>query len=82
MTATYRPLLDALSLTYPQYLVMRLLWESGAASVGEIGQRLHLESNTLSPLIKRLESLELVSRHRRPDDERAVEVRLTRQGKS
>jgi DNA-binding MarR family transcriptional regulator len=81
MTATYRPLLDQLQLTYPQYLVLRLLWEEGSAGVGEIGERLHLESNTLSPMVKRLEALNLVSRVRRPDDERAVTVVLTRQGK-
>lgn len=83
MTATYRPVLDELDLTYPQYLVMRLLWESGgAAGIGEIGRRLHLESNTLSPLVKRLESGGLVSRDRRDDDERAVTVVLTKQGRA
>jgi DNA-binding MarR family transcriptional regulator len=58
-----------------------LLWEQGTSSVGEIGARLHLESNTLSPLVKRLEALELVTRHRRAGDERTVDVQLTRQGK-
>ena len=82
MTATYRPVLDELGLTYPQYLVLRLLWEQGTSSVGEIGARLHLESNTLSPLVKRLEALELVSRQRRAGDERTVDVQLTRQGKA
>lgn len=82
MTATYRPVLDELGLTYPQYLVLRLLWEEGTATVGEIGLRLHLESNTLSPLIKRLETIELVTRRRRRDDERAVDVQLTKQGKA
>lgn len=82
MTASYRPVLDELGLTYPQYLVLRMLWEEGTATVGEIGLRLHLESNTLSPLVKRLELLELVVRQRRSDDERAVDVRLTRAGKA
>jgi DNA-binding MarR family transcriptional regulator len=82
MTATYRPALDKLGITYPQYLVLRLLWEDGSATVGDIGLRLHLESNTLSPLIKRLELLDLVVRRRHPDDERAVEVALTRLGKA
>jgi len=82
MTATYRPVLDELGLTYPQYLVLSLLWEEGTSSVGEIGARLHLESNTLSPLVKRLEALDLVSRHRRAGDERTVDVQLTRQGKA
>ena len=81
-TATYRPVLDELGLTYPQYLVLMLLWERGTSSIGEIGLRLHLESNTLSPLVKRLEALELVTRHRRPGDERTVDVQLTRQGKA
>lgn len=82
MTATYRPVLDDLGLTYPQYLVLRMLWEDGSCSIGQIGQRLRLESNTLSPLIKRLEMLELVTRRRRTDDERAVDVELTRQGRA
>ena len=83
MTATYRPLLDELGLTYPQYLVLRLLWETaGSAGIGEIGQRLQLESNTLSPLVKRLEQAGLVTRVRREDDERAVRVVLTRQGRA
>lgn len=82
MTATYRPVLDELGLTYPQYLVLLMLWEDGPSSVGSIGERLHLESNTLSPLIKRLEVLQLVTRQRRAEDERTVEVHLTRQGKA
>jgi DNA-binding MarR family transcriptional regulator len=82
MTATYRPVLDELGLTYPQYLVLLLLWEDGASSVGDIGERLNLESNTLSPLIKRLEALQLVTRQRRVEDERTVDVQLTRQGKA
>lgn len=82
MTATYRQVLEELGLTYPQYLVLMLLWEQGTSSVGEIGARLHLESNTLSPLIKRLEALDLVTRQRRPGDERTVDVQLTRQGKA
>jgi DNA-binding MarR family transcriptional regulator len=82
MTAAYRPVLDDLGLTYPQYLVLMLLWEQGTSSVGEIGARLRLESNTLSPLIKRLEALALVTRQRRPGDERTVDVQLTRQGKA
>ena len=82
MTATYRPALDELGLTYPQYLVLRLLWEGEVSSVSEIGARLHLESNTLSPLVKRLEAMQLVVKRRRTDDERAVDVELTRQGKA
>ncbi len=83
MTATYRPLLDELDLTYPQYLVLRVLWEADAAvGIGDLGRRLQLESNTLSPLVKRLENSGLVSRSRRSDDERAVTVLLTRSGRA
>jgi DNA-binding MarR family transcriptional regulator len=80
VTARYRPLLDELGLTYPQYLVMLALWESGPATVGELGRRLHLDSGTLSPLLKRLEASELISRRRRSQDERSVEVVLTGSG--
>ncbi|MER8060146.1 MULTISPECIES: MarR family transcriptional regulator [unclassified Streptomyces] len=80
VTARYRPLLDELGLTYPQYLVMLALWERDALSVGDLGGALQLESSTLSPLLKRLESAGLVRRERRPDDERSVTVRLTGSG--
>ncbi|UQX88028.1 MarR family transcriptional regulator [Jatrophihabitans telluris] len=80
MTAAYRPLLEALGLTYPQYLVMALLWESGPQSVGQIGRRLSLDSSTLSPLLKRLEGLDLLSRQRSAVDERSVEIALTASG--
>ena len=82
MTARYRPLLSALGLTYPQYLVMVLLWEEGACTVGQIGSRLRLESSTLSPLVKRLEALGLVSRARDLHDERSVSVALTASGRA
>jgi DNA-binding MarR family transcriptional regulator len=81
MTARYRPLLDRLGLTYPQYLVMLVLWEEGTATVSRLGQRLQLESGTLSPLIKRLETAGLVIRRRGRKDERMVEVRLTPAGR-
>jgi len=80
MTARYRPLLSALGLTYPQYLVMVLLWEQGACSVGQVGVRLSLESSTLSPLLKRLEAMGLVTRARDAHDERSVMVGLTNEG--
>ena len=64
MTAAYRPILADLGLTYPQYLVMALLWEDGAATVGQIGAGLRLDSSTLSPLLKRLEGLGLITRRR------------------
>jgi DNA-binding MarR family transcriptional regulator len=80
VTARYRPLLDELGLTYPQYLVMLVLWEQDAVSVRDLGAALQLESSTLSPLLKRLEMNGLLSRERRPDDERSVAIRLTHAG--
>lgn len=80
MTRVYRPLLQSLGLTYPQYLAMVVLWEKNDQLVGDIGARLHLESNTMTPLLKRLESLGLVSRERSQKDERQVRVKLTRKG--
>ena len=76
----YRPLLKDLGLTYPQYLVMLVLWQDRQASVGEIGDRLGLDSGTLSPLLKRLEKIGLIRRNRNPDDERMVLIQLTAQG--
>lgn len=72
VTARYRPLLDALQLTYPQYLVMLVLWEQDSISVRDLGTALQLESSTLSPLLKRLEANGLLRRERRPEDERSV----------
>jgi DNA-binding MarR family transcriptional regulator len=79
-TAVYRPMLDELGLTYPQYLVMLVLWEDQPRSVRELGEELGLDSGTLSPLLKRLESLGLVERRRSAEDERRVEVFLTDAG--
>jgi len=76
----YKPLLDRLGLTYPQYLVMLVLWERDGLSVKEIGERLFLDSGTLTPLLKRLESAHLVKRTRSAEDERQVLVALTPQG--
>ena len=76
----YKPLLDALGLTYPQYLAMFALWERDKLSVKELGELLHLDSGTLTPLLKRLEAMGLVSRVRDPDDERSVRIRLTPAG--
>ena len=81
VTAAYRPLLTELNLTYPQYLVLLVLWEEGRANVGRLCERLHLDSGTLSPLLKRLESVGYVTRERSSDDERRVEVVLTAAGK-
>jgi DNA-binding MarR family transcriptional regulator len=80
MTANYRALLEPLGLTYPQYLVMLVLWESPEVTVSQLGERLQLDSGTLSPLLKRLESAGLIARHRRPDDERSVLVTPTAAG--
>ena len=80
VTNRYRPLLDELDLTYPQYLVMLVLWQHGAVSVKDVGAALHLDYGTLTPLIKRLEAAGLVRRERRADDERSVTVSLTEQG--
>jgi MarR family transcriptional regulator, organic hydroperoxide resistance regulator len=76
----YRPKLEALGLTYPQYLVMVTLWEKDGQTVGEIGSRLFLESNTLTPLLKRLEVMGLIKRQRSRADERQVVASLTPQG--
>lgn len=80
ITKLYRPLLDPLNLTYPQYLVLMILWEKNAQSVGEIGRRLHLDSGTLTPLLKRLEALGYVLRRRDAVDERLVAIHLTEAG--
>lgn len=76
----YKPLLDALGLTYPQYLVMNVLWRSDSQTVGAIAQQLALESSTLTPLLKRLEAAGLVQRSRNPGNERQVIIALTRAG--
>lgn len=81
LTAAYRPLLADLGLTYPQYLVMLVLWEQDGLGVGEIGERLRLDSGTLSPLLRRLESAGMLTRERSVDDERRVSVHLTEQGR-
>jgi DNA-binding MarR family transcriptional regulator len=76
----YKPLLDRLDITYPQYLVLSTLWESGPQSVGAIADRLALDSSTVTPLVKRLELADFVTRNRNPDDERQVVVGLTTKG--
>lgn len=80
LTRTYKPLLEPLGLTYPQYLVMLVLWEEDDQSVRAIGDRLGLDSGTLSPLLKRLEQGGVVSRKRDSQDERLVRISLTRKG--
>ena len=88
MTAAYRPVLTEMNLTYPQYLVLLVLWEASSATgegrvtVGQLGERLQLDSGTLSPLLKRLEANGFVHRERSRDDERIVEVTLTDGGRT
>ena len=81
MTKIYKPLLAGLGLTYPQYLVMLVLWESDGLMVSEIGSRLFLDSGTLTPLLKRLESGGLIVRFRDEQDERCVRVNLSPEGR-
>ncbi|WP_281276839.1 MarR family winged helix-turn-helix transcriptional regulator [Glycomyces buryatensis] len=80
VTGYYRPLLDRLGLTYPQLLVLMALWEEDGRSVSALGEALYLDSGTLSPMIKRLETAGLVERRRESDDERRVTVHLTEAG--
>ena len=80
MTRVYKPLLDELGITYPQYLAMLVLWEQDGLMVSELGERLFLDSGTLTPLLKRLEASGFVSRQRAQHDERRVHVRLTPAG--
>ena len=80
MTKLHKPLLAPLGLTYPQYLVMLVLWEADGISVSTLGQRLSLDSGTLTPLLKRLESASLITRRRASDDERRVDLFLTGSG--
>lgn len=82
MTRVYRPLLESLGLTYPQYLVMLLLWERDGRSVKELGEKLGLDSGTLTPLLKRLEGQGLVRRTRDPADERIVRIALAPDGRA
>ena len=81
MTKAYKPMLAELGLTYPQYLVMLALWQHGSQRVGELGERLGLDSGTLTPLAKRLQMLGLIVRKRSAVDERQVEISLTAEGK-
>jgi len=76
----YKPLLDQLDITYPQYLVLSVLWENDAQTVGLIAERLSLDSSNVTPLVKRMETAGLVLRRRNPSDERQVMVSLTKAG--
>jgi DNA-binding MarR family transcriptional regulator len=82
MTKLYKPLLDPLGLTYPQYLVMLVLWQADGLTVSQLGERLALDSGTLTPLLKRLESSGLLQRLRDSADERRVLLQLTASGRA
>ncbi len=82
MTRVYKPLLDELGITYPQYLVLHALWEEDGRTIGAIAERLALESSTVTPLVKRLAAAGLVTRERAAQDERQVLVRLTEAGRA
>ncbi len=80
LTNQYRPLLERLDITYPQYLVMMVLWKEKAITVKELGNRLYLDSGTLTPLLKRLEQKKFISRQRDTEDERSVIISLLKAG--
>lgn len=80
ITKLYRNLLEDLDMTYPQYLVMLLLWEKDAMTVKEIGKRLFLDSGTLTPMLKRMEANGIIKRRRSTEDERSVIISLTKKG--
>jgi DNA-binding MarR family transcriptional regulator len=82
MTKAYKPFLDKIGLTYPQYLVMLVLWQQDDILVKTIGEKLFLDSGTLTPLLKRLESSNLIARTRDETDERQVRITLTREGRA
>ena len=82
VTGLYTPWLKPLGLTYTQYIVFLVLWEKDGLSVTEIGEKLMLDNGTLSPLLKKMEQAGFVERHRRPEDDRVVEITLTEAGKA
>jgi len=82
ITRLYQPLLADLGITYPQYIVMLVLWEEDSLSIKEIGERVQLNTNTLTPLLKRMQELNLIIRSRHSKDERVVQVNLTQAGRT
>jgi DNA-binding MarR family transcriptional regulator len=82
ITGLYRPFFDELDITYPQYLVMMVLWEHDGLPVNSIGEKLYLDSGTLTPLLKRLENKGFIERKRKKEDERVVEVFITESGRN
>lgn len=81
ITKAYKPYLDKMGITYPQYLVLMVLWEKDGVTVNEISDKLLLNTNTLSPLLKRMEKLEIITRTRSTTDERTVIISLTEKGR-
>lgn len=81
ITKAYKPYLDKMGLTYPQYLVLMVLWENDGLTVNQISEKLLLNTNTISPLLKRMEKMEHLKRNRSSEDERSVIVQLTESGK-
>lgn len=81
VTKCYQPLLDEFDLTYPQYLVLLILWETDEVNLKVFADKLYLQSNTLTPLLKRMEEVELISRKRSQEDERSIIIALTEKGK-
>ncbi|MBU9260605.1 MarR family transcriptional regulator [Burkholderia multivorans] len=77
----YKPILEELGLTYTQYITIIALWEEGSLTVGQLGEKLFLESNTLTPILKKLEAMGYLERQRDPSDERQVRVSLTKSGR-
>ncbi|MBO6517873.1 MAG: MarR family transcriptional regulator [Bacteroidia bacterium] len=82
ITRLYQPILDEFDLTYPQYLVLLVLWQEEKLSVTELGSRLYLKTNTLTPLIKKMKEKDLLTKQRSREDERTVYIELTQKGKS
>ncbi len=81
ITKAYTPFLDKMGITYPQYLVLMVLWEKDEITVNQITEKLLLNTNTLSPLLKRMEKMEIIKRNRSEEDERSVIIKLTQKGK-
>jgi len=81
ITKAYKPYLNKMGVTYPQYLVLMVLWENDGLTVNQISKKLLLDTNTLSPLLKRMEKMELLQRNRSSKDERSVIVQITEKGK-
>ena len=80
MTKVYKPLLDKLGLTYPQYLIMLILWQNDGLALKDVGEQLQIDSGALTPVIKRMEAMGLLIRSRNPQNERTLEIRLTKTG--